>query len=131
MNNIYILKNKQAILSMYYNSKFYLIGFPDKKYANLVSRNIDYQSLKNVKIIKNSVLYTYKNDKIKMDFNTNLHIPKVKDVYKNNIYTESIPFEDFMSFPISLNNGICLPHYIIEESNDEFIFNSQIITSEN
>lgn len=136
---MYTIKSGNKTIGINLYDKNYVIGYNSAILARKVQYNINPEP--KIILFKNDNLNINKkikqnNSDINIDININtLYIPKY-DKNKINIpinnegfHLHTIKSDDFMLYPFSKNIGIIIPFKLIEENNNEFIFNAHVIDS--
>jgi hypothetical protein len=119
----------------------YLIGFQNWQLASHVRRNLHpnnditlerkyyFDVSKDVKVAMLDMNLPIMNvsDKIIIDVDASLHIPKVDFDTYDNINTEMITATDFLMMPFKDGMGIVLPFQIQYEDQHKFVLSSYVI----
>lgn len=148
---ISVLKNKNNILGFQHRTKNYIMGFQQPKHAYLVQKNICYNSIDKIMLLRHHIENVGSEvsnglkaigldesyDDITIDLDASLIIPKNNDLNNNNLNNNNLninliiselKFEDFLMYPFNKHIGVSLSYELEEEKDSNYlIFTSQVI----
>lgn len=130
-NKIYTIQQKNKTVGIVHNNFHYVIGF-----KNIVmARNVQYNLHPEPRIIldrANITEISVLEDCMTIDLNSKLYIQKyngsAQDPLNDGHYHINTEDElNFLQYPIDKMIGVIMPNELLDEDDDNFIFESQVI----
>lgn len=117
-------------VGFYHKKRPYVIGFRNGH----IARNVMYKMEPNpiFTLLKQSPTQMINEEtslELTIDSEATLFIPKNKDLEIKNedLHIAPVEFEDFITYPYTLNVGIVIPYVLVSEDEEEFVYRSHVI----
>lgn len=133
---------EKNILGFNHRMKPYVIGFQQPIHAHMVAKNICKQTLDNMMLMRHYIddvsddinnglrklgMDEVRVDDVTIDVCSTLIVPKNKSREIMKVDVGEIEFEEFLMFPFTRHVGVALPYEIVEDSEKQIVFHSQVI----
>lgn len=117
-------------VGFYHQRRPYVIGFRNGH----IARNVMYKMEPNpiftlLKQNPTPVIHEDTSLELVIDNEATLFIPKNKDleIKTDDLHITPIEFDDFITYPYTLNVGIVIPYVLVSEDEEEFVYRSHVI----
>lgn len=137
-----VVTHEKKILGFNHRMKHYVIGFQQPIHAHMVARTMCKQTLDNIMLMRHYVddvsddinaglrqlgMDEVRVDDVTIDVCSTLIVPRKNTEKLLKVDVGEIDFEEFLMFPFTRHIGVALPYEIVEDSEKQVVFQSQII----